>query len=166
MNISKSFKDRTLFKNTIISMAVIVLIFILDRVSKIKIINHQKNNEGSLFINDYLNFDLVWNTGVSFGLLSQNANFYYHAISFVIFLVIIFLSYLIVRANFLDKVSFSLILGGALGNIYDRINYFAVPDFIDIHFGDYHWFTFNIADIFITIGVIFLIGKDIILNKK
>ena len=165
MSIYKKYRSKIFSKETIISLIIIIFVFVLDRFSKTSIINHQLNND-SLFINNYLNFDLVWNTGVSFGLLSQNANFYYHAISFVIFLVIIFLSYLIVRANFLDKVSFSLILGGALGNIYDRINYFAVPDFIDIHFGDYHWFTFNIADIFITIGVIFLIGKDIILNKK
>jgi|TARA_B110000259_G_scaffold55098_1_gene64876 signal peptidase II len=166
MNISKSFKDRTLFKNTIISMAVIVLIFILDRVSKIKIINHQKNNEGSLFINDYLNFDLVWNTGIGFGLFSQNGNIYYHGISLLIFLVIIFLSYLISRASFYDKNLYSLILGGALGNFYDRLFYFAVPDFIDIHVNDFHWFTFNIADIFITIGVISLISKDLFWIKK
>ena len=165
MNIPKNFIKKTFSKEKIVSLIIIVGIFITDRLTKINIIE-QELNSNSQFINDYLNFDLVWNTGVSFGLLSQNANFYYHAISFVIFLVIIFLSYLIVKANFLDKVSFSLILGGALGNIYDRINYFAVPDFIDIHFGDYHWFTFNIADIFITIGVIFLIGKDLILNKK
>ena len=159
MSIYKKYRSKIFSKETIISLIIIIFVFVLDRFSKTSIINQQLNND-SLFINNYLNFDLVWNTGVSFGLLSQNANFYYHAISFVIFLVIIFLSYLIVKANFLDKVSFSL------GNIYDRINYFAVPDFIDIHFGDYHWFTFNIADIFITIGVIFLIGKDLILNKK
>ena len=165
MSIYKKYRSKIFSKETIISLIIIIFVFVLDRFSKTSIINQQLNND-SLFINNYLNFDLVWNTGVSFGLLSQNANFYYHAISFVIFLVIIFLSYLIVKANFLDKVSFSLILGGALGNIYDRINYFAVPDFIDIHFGDYHWFTFNIADIFITIGVIVLISKDLILNKK
>ena len=122
--------------------------------------------DGNIFINNYINFDLVWNTGVSFGLLSQDANIYYHAISFMIFLVIIFLSYLIINANFLDKALYSLILGGALGNFYDRAFYFAVPDFIDIHINDFHWFTFNIADIFITIGVIILIGKDLVPRKK
>ena len=119
-----------------------------------------------MFINDYLNLDLTWNTGISFGLLSQNANIYYHAISLLIFFVIIFLSYLISKANFTDKVLFSIILGGALGNFYDRLFYFAVPDFIDIHIGNFHWFTFNIADIFITLGVILLISKDIIPDKK
>ena len=166
MNISKSFRKKTSLKETLSSLAIIFLIFILDRVSKIKIINHQKNNEGSLFINDYLNFDLVWNTGIGFGLFSQNGNIYYNGISLLIFLVIIFLSYLISRASFYDKNLYSLILGGALGNFYDRLFYFAVPDFIDIHVNDYHWFTFNIADIFITIGVIFLISKDLLWVKK
>jgi signal peptidase II len=165
MNISKSFSKKIIFKEIIMCLVIVIFIFILDRISKIKIINSQLNSS-STFINEYLNFDLVWNTGISFGLFSQNANIYYHAISFIIFLVIVFLSYLISRAVFLDKILFSLILGGALGNFFDRIYYYAVPDFIDIHVNDFHWFTFNIADIFITIGVIFLIIEDLILNKK
>jgi signal peptidase II len=165
MNISKSFSKKIIFKEIIMCLVIVIFIFILDRVSKEKIINSQLNSS-STFINEYLNFDLVWNTGISFGLFSQNANIYYHAISFIIFLVIVFLSYLISRAVFLDKILFSLILGGALGNFFDRIYYYAVPDFIDIHVNDFHWFTFNIADIFITIGVIFLIIEDLILNKK
>ena len=119
-----------------------------------------------IFVNDYLNFDLVWNTGIGFGLVSLDANIYYHIISFLIFLVIVFLSYLISKAVFVEQVMYSLILGGALGNFYDRLFYFAVPDFIDIHINNFHWFTFNIADIFITVGVILLISKDIMLNKK
>ena len=165
MNISKNFSKKIIFKEIIMCLVIVIFIFILDRISKIKIINSQLNSS-STFINEYLNFDLVWNTGISFGLFSQNANIYYHAISFIIFLVIVFLSYLISRAVFLDKILFSLILGGALGNFFDRIYYYAVPDFIDIHVNDFHWFTFNIADIFITIGVIFLIIEDLILNKK
>ena len=89
-----------------------------------------------------------------------------HAITFLIFLVIVFLINLTSKANLLDKVLFSLILGGALGNFYDRLTYFAVPDFIDVHINNFHWFTFNIADIFITIGIILLISKDVILIKK
>jgi len=165
MNISKSSRRNIISKETIVSLVIVIFIFILDRVSKEKIINEQLNGD-SLFINDYLNFDLVWNTGISFGLFSQNVGIYYHAISSIIFLVIIFLSYLISRAVFLEKILFSLILGGALGNFFDRVQYYAVPDFIDIHVNDFHWFTFNIADIFITIGVIFLIIKDLILSKK
>ena len=165
MNILKNFRSKFLSKDIIISLVIIILIFILDRLTKTSIINLQLNN-GSLFINDYLNLDLVWNTGIGFGLFSQNANIYYHFITLLIFLVIVFLSYLTSKANFIDKIFFSLILGGALGNFYDRLLYFAVPDFIDFHINDYHWFTFNIADIFITIGIILIISKDLILNKK
>ena len=166
MSILKGFRNSFSLRGILGYLVIITLIFILDRVSKVKIINHQENNDGSLFINDYLNFDLIWNTGIGFGLFSQNANIYYHGISFLIFLVIIFLSYLICKASFYDRNLYSLILGGALGNFYDRLFYFAVPDFIDIHVNDYHWFTFNIADIFITIGVIFLISKDLLWVKK
>tara|TARA_B100000780_G_scaffold146226_1_gene102121 strand:+ start:563 stop:1063 length:501 start_codon:yes stop_codon:yes gene_type:complete len=166
VNILKSFRNSFSLRGILGYLVIIALIFILDRVSKVKIINHQENNDGSLFINDYLNFDLIWNTGIGFGLFSQNANIYYHGISLLIFLVIIFLSYLICKASFYDRNLYSLILGGALGNFYDRLFYFAVPDFIDIHVNDYHWFTFNIADIFITIGVILLISKDLLWVKK
>ena len=165
MYILKNFKNKIFLKDTIISLAIIFFVFALDRVTKINIINHQLNN-GILFINDYLNLELVWNTGIGFGLFSQNANIYYHSISLLIFFVIVFLSYLISKANFADKIFFALILGGALGNFYDRLLYFAVPDFIDFHINDFHWFTFNIADIFITVGIILIISKDLILNKK
>ena len=165
MNILKNLKNKFFFKEIIYSLSITLFVFILDRWTKTTIINTQIMNE-SFYINDYLNYDLVWNTGISFGLFSQNANIYYHMISFLISIVIIFLCYLIVKANFTEKLLFSLVLGGALGNFYDRIFYFAVPDFIDIHINDFHWFTFNIADIFITTGIILLISKDLIFNKK
>ena len=164
MIISKNFKNKLCSKETVISLTIIISIFILDRISKIKIISNLESSN-SIFINDYLNFDLIWNTGVAFGLLSQNANIYYHIITFLIFLVIILLGYLIFKEDFFEKIFLSLILGGALGNFYDRLFYFAVPDFIDLHIDNFHWFTFNIADIFITIGVIFLISKDLFLIK-
>jgi|TARA_B110000259_G_C13872363_1_gene345373 signal peptidase II len=162
----KNLRKKIFSKESVSSLLIIIIIFFLDRTSKIIIIKQQIDSDRSLLINDYLNFDLIWNTGISFGLFSQNANIYYHIISLLIFLVIIFLTYLIIKANYVDKVFFSLILGGALGNFYDRLIYFAVPDFIDVHINNFHWFTFNVADIFISIGVIFLIMKDIILNKK
>ena len=165
MNISKNIKKKILSKETIISLMVIIFVFIFDRISKIAIINHQLNNQ-NIFVNDYLNFDLVWNTGISFGLFSQNADIYYHLISLLIFLVILFLSYLVIKAFFIEKILFSSILGGAIGNFYDRLIYFAVPDFIDFHIKDFHWFTFNIADIFITVGIILIIIQDIALKKK
>ena len=165
MNISKNLKSKIFSKESIISLILVITIFILDRISKISIINHLVKNE-NIFVNNYLNFDLIWNTGIGFGLLSQNANIYYHVITLIILSVIFFLIYLIVKAIFLDKILLSLILGGALGNLYDRVFYYAVPDFIDIHINEFHWFTFNIADIFITLGVILLIGQDLFLNKK
>ena len=165
MSIFKNLANKILLKETIISLLVISFVFIFDRVTKKNIINHQLNNQ-SIFINDYLNFELVWNTGIGFGLLSQDANIYYHLISLLIFSVIIFLIYLIIKSDFLEKILFSIILGGAIGNLYDRLIYFAVPDFIDFHIGDFHWFIFNIADIFITVGIILILIKDIIFKKK
>ena len=166
MNISKNFKNKVFSKETIIPLVVTIIVFILDRASKIKIISQQEKSSGSIFINDYLNLDLIWNTGISFGLLSQNANIYYHLISLVIFSVIIFLIYLVIKATFIEKILYSLILGGAIGNLSDRLIFFAVPDFIDFHINNFHWFTFNIADIFITLGIILIIIQDLIFKKK
>jgi len=165
MNISKNFINKIFSKETISSLVVILIVFILDRALKIKIINQQENSNGSIFINEYLNLDLVWNTGIGFGLLSQNANIYYHLTSLLIFFVIIFLIYLLLKAILFEKILYSLILGGAAGNLYDRLIYFAVPDFIDFHIGDFHWFTFNIADIFITLGIILIIIRDLVIKK-
>ena len=165
MNISKNLKNKIFSRELIISTVITIFIFILDRVTKTAIIKNQTNNQ-SVVINEYLNLDLIWNTGIGFGLLSQNANIYYHLISLLILIVIIFLIYLISKAEFLEKILYSLVLGGAIGNFYDRLTYMAVPDFIDLHVNDFHWFTFNIADIFITIGIFLLIGKDLILDKK
>ena len=164
MNISKKFKNIIFSKETIVPTFVIFFTFVLDRISKMSIINEQLNN-GSLYVNNYLNFDLVWNTGISFGLLSQTDTAYYHLMSLLILFVIIFLIYLIRKADFKEKILFSLIFGGAVGNFYDRVTFYAVPEFIDFHINELHWFTFNIADIFITIGVILLIIKDLVLKK-
>ena len=165
MSIFKNLTNKILLKETIISLLVISFVFIFDRITTTNIINQQLNNQ-SIFINDYLNLELVWNTGIGFGLLSQEANTYYHLISLLIFSVIILLIYLIIKSDFLEKILFSIILGGAIGNLYDRLIYFAVPDFIDFHIGDFHWFIFNIADIFITVGIILILIKDIIFKKK
>ena len=165
MKFSNNLKNKIFSKETIISLTVVFAIFIFDRITKVTIIKNQLNNQ-SIFVTDYLNFELVWNTGIGFGLFSQNANLYYHLISLLIFTVIIFLIYLIVKAEFLEKFLYCLILGGALGNFYDRLIYFAVPDFIDFHINDFHWFTFNIADIFITLGIILIIIQDLIYKKK
>ncbi len=168
MNIFKKIEKKNFSfisqKNNLICLLIIILIFVSDRISKIKIINHQIDNN-RVYINDFMNFDLVWNTGIGFGLLSSNSDLVYNLITIIIGGIIIFLIYLIVKSNFLDKTLFSLVMGGALGNFYDRLVYFAVPDFIDIHYQNFHWFTFNIADIFITIGIIMLISKDLFLKN-
>ena len=164
MNISKNIRKKFISKKIISSLLVVSFVFIFDRITKTTIINQQLNNQ-SIFINDYLNLELLWNTGIGFGLLSQSADIYYHLISLLIFTVIIFLIYLVIKANFVEKILFSLIVGGAMGNLYDRLIYFAVPDFIDFHIGDFHWFTFNIADIFITLGIILIIIRDLVIKK-
>ena len=168
MNILKEF-DKNNFsfssqKNNFISLLIIIVIFFFDRTSKIKVINHQLENN-RVYINDFINLDLVWNTGIGFGLLSSNSNFFYNSITFLISCVIIFLFYLIIKSEFIDKILYSIVLGGALGNFYDRLLYFAVPDFIDFHYRSFHWFTFNIADIFITIGIIMIIIKDLLVKN-
>jgi len=151
-------------KNNIICFFLAAAVFFLDRLSKYQVINQQLN-DGRIYINDYLNLDLTWNTGVAFGFLSSSSNIIYKTITFIIAFVIIILIYLIVVKKIIDKISFSLVLGGALGNFYDRSVYFAVPDFIDVHYKNFHWFTFNIADIFITLGIIILISNDLLTKK-
>ena len=152
-------------KDNLVCFLIAVSIFFLDRISKIKIIDHQIDNN-QIYINDFINFDLVWNTGVGFGLFSFNSNLIYNSISAIIGIVIIFLIYWLIKSVFIDKIFISLVLGGALGNFYDRLTYNAVPDFIDIHYKDLHWFTFNMADIFITIGIIMLLVKELFIKNE
>ncbi len=169
MNILKTL-NRNYFSNLVqkenfISLFIVILIFFFDRISKIKIIKHQQDNS-VIYINDFINFDLVWNIGIGFGLLSSDSNLIYNSITLVICMVIFFLVYLIIQSKLIDKILFSLILGGALGNFYDRLTYKAVPDFIDIHYDTFHWFTFNIADIFISLSIVLLIIKDLFLKNE
>ena len=150
-------KDKTFKRENIYSLIIIIFIFIIDRYSKIQITNNFLNN--TFYINDFLNFDLIWNTGIGFGLLSWDNSIFYNIITAIIGIVIVTLLYFLFNSKIFDRISLSLIIGGALGNFYDRLSYKAVPDFIDVHYGSFHWFTFNCADIFITIGIIcFLLG--------
>jgi signal peptidase II len=137
---------------------IILAAFIIDRVSKIYLINLQElGTEIDFYILPFLNFYLVWNTGIGFGLISLEANLYYHILTTLIVIVNLALIYLLAKAKGISMYLISLTIGGSLGNLLDRIYYYAVPDFIDIHIGNYHWFVFNIADIFITIGITGLI---------
>ena len=146
-------------------MLLISIIFFLDRYSKNLILNLLEN-EKYLFINNYLNLNLVFNTGIGFGLFSLNAGIYYNMLSVLIFIIILILFYLMFKSKTNEKIFFSFIIGGAIGNLYDRIIYKAVPDFIDLHIKDFHWFTFNIADIFISFGVIFMILNELVFKKE
>jgi len=146
---------------------IIIFIFFLDRITKIIVINYTNNsNSLDLFSSKYLNFSLIWNPGIAFGLMSFENSFFYNLFSFFIFCVIIFLIVLTIKAQKFEKISFSMIIGGALGNFYDRIQYKAVPDFIDFHYNNFHWFTFNVADVFISVGVMLLIFYEFTKKKE
>tara|TARA_A100000164_G_scaffold354035_1_gene361218 strand:- start:256 stop:765 length:510 start_codon:yes stop_codon:yes gene_type:complete len=152
-------------KDKLICILLVIIVFFLDRISKIKIIKNQIDND-RVYINDFINLDLVWNTGIGFGLFSSNSTIVYNSITAVIGIILVVIVYMILKSNLFEKILYSIILGGALGNIYDRIVYFAVPDFIDIHYHRFHWFTFNIADIFITVGIFLLIINEFFLTNE
>ena len=156
-------------KSFIINFLIILSIFGLDRFSKAYVISiNEKSLSTDLFVSKYLNINLIYNEGIAFGLLSFEENHIYQILTTIIFIIIIILFFMIFRAKTkkYEKIGLILIVGGALGNFYDRIIYNAVPDFIDLHIGNFHWFIFNIADIFITIGVLWLIFLEIISKKK
>ena len=157
--INKFFKKENFY-----FLILLLIIFSIDRFSKIKII--ADFSDDIFFVNEFLNFDLVWNTGIGFGLLSFNSSLYYNLISLLIFAVVLFLIFIGLKSDKFDKTIFSVIIGGALGNFYDRITFKAVPDFIDLHYGNFHWFTFNVADIFITIGIICFILKEFFVKSN
>ena len=145
----------------------VFLIFISDRLSKIYIINESLKNFDNLILKStYLNIRLIWNEGIAFGLFSFDDKALYHSLSLLILVIILVIIYVIIKSDGLKKFSLMLILGGALGNFYDRIAYGAVPDFIDFHVNGFHWFIFNIADIFISIGVFALILIEIFDKKN
>ena len=155
-------------KNNFLSIFIfITFIFLIDRISKILIIKKSQQIMGNeIFSSRYINFELIWNKGIAFGLFSFDGGMLYQMISLLIFFIVIILIYFILKSNGFEKFGFILILGGALGNLFDRIFYKAVPDFIDLHINNFHWFIFNIADIFITIGVLCLILVEIFFKKE
>ena len=153
-------------KIDVYSLVLILFIFGIDRISKIYIIQTIQLKGSDIFLYDFLNLTLNWNRGIAFGLLSSNANLFYHLVSALILLIIAYLIYLMVISDKSGKIIISLIIGGALGNLYDRLNYYAVPDFIDFHIENFHWFTFNVADIFISVGIIMMLFKEIIFKKN
>ncbi len=154
-------------KTFYINLIIIFLIFSLDRLTKIYVIYLDKINSGSdIFSSKFLNLYLIWNEGIAFGLFSFDENNLYNFLTLIILIIIIVILYMISKSSGFKKYSLLLIFGGALGNVFDRIIYRAVPDFIDFHIGNFHWFIFNVADIFITFGVIFMIFLELTVKKQ
>ena len=155
-------------KTFYINLIIIISIFILDRLTKLYVIYLDKINNGSeIFSSKFLNIYLIWNEGIAFGLFSFNENNLYNLLTIFILIIVFVILYMIYKSSGFKKYSLLMILGGALGNVFDRIIYKAVPDFIDFHIGNFHWFIFNFADIFISIGVIFLIIMEFtVINKS
>ena len=160
--------SKLISKNFYISLLVPFFIFTLDRVSKIYVINLSKNSfDVELFSSKFLNITLIWNEGIAFGLFSSSNEYWYSFLTIVIVLIAIVILIMSIRENGAQRYFFLIVFGGALGNLYDRIFFKAVPDFLDLHVGNFHWFIFNIADIFITFGVIMLILWEALpLNKN
>jgi signal peptidase II len=155
-----------LSKNFYISFSIVALVYFIDRISKIYIILLDENNPGSdIFNSAYLNIVLFWNKGIAFGLLSFNESYFYNIISLIIAIIIIVLIIMSLKSQGFKRYSLLMIVGGALGNLHDRIFFNAVPDFIDFHVGNFHWFIFNVSDIFITLGVISMIVLEVRDNK-
>ena len=154
-------------KNFYISFSIVALIYFLDRLTKIYVIQLDKNNLGSdIFNSAYLNIVLIWNKGIAFGLFSFDESHLYNILSLIISIIVVILVIMSLKSHGFKRYSLLMIVGGALGNLHDRIFFNAVPDFIDFHVGNFHWFIFNVSDIFITLGVICMIVLELIDKDK
>ena len=155
------------FKKILINFTIVLVIFLVDRLSKIYILKiAELGNTVDIYVTQYLNFYLIWNKGIAFGLFSFDESFIYNLITSIILIITIVILVMITKSTGFKKYSLLLVFGGSSGNLFDRIFYSAVPDFIDIHINDFHWFVFNGADIFITIGIMCLIFDEIFINNK
>ena len=155
------------FKKFFLYSAIVILIFLLDRISKFYILNLAEiNNSVDIYLTPFLNLYLIWNKGIAFGLLSFSESSIYNFITILIVVITFVILIIIIRSNDYRVYFFIFIFSGSLGNLFDRIYYSAVPDFIDFHLSDFHWFIFNVADIFISLGVLCLIFVEIFFNKK
>ena len=157
---------KNLTKNFYVNLSIIFSIFIIDRISKIYVINFDVKNSTELYTSKFLNINLIWNEGIAFGLFSFSQNNLYNLLTLIISIIILVILKMIIDSQGIKKYGLLMIFGGALGNLFDRLFYKAVPDFIDFHVEEFHWFVFNVADIFITIGVIIMILFELILNNQ
>ena len=166
MSFESLMKNETV-KKIIISFVIVLFIFFLDRITKILILNiAEEAGKVDIYVNSFLNLYLVWNKGIGFGILSFDDEYVYNSITVIIILINLIIIYLMYLEKGLKVYFFLGILGGSLGNLFDRLYYSAVPDFIDLNYKGFHWFIFNVADIFITLGIIFLILLEIFNYKK
>ena len=157
---------KIIFTKNLLNLTIVAIIFLIDRLSKNYILKLSELQNGlDIYLNPYINLYLIWNKGIAFGLLSFNNNFTYHTVTVLIAIIISIMLIAVIKTDGFKKYSLLIVLSGALGNIFERIYYSAVPDFIDIHIKDFHWFIFNIADIFITLGIICLIYAELFFNK-
>ena len=146
---------------------IVSILFFLDRISKVYLIHLQEIGTNiDFYILSFLNFFLVWNTGVGFGIMSLEANIYYHILTIIIAIINVVLIYYLFKVRGIQIYFVAMIIGGSLGNLFDRIYYYAVPDFIDFHIGNFHWFIFNVADIFITVCIIGLMFTELLKKEK
>ena len=164
---NKIYINKINLKEILINFTIVLTIFLVDRFSKVYILKiAELENTVDIYITQYLNFYLIWNKGIAFGLFSFNESFMYNVITFIIAAITIAILLMIIKNEGFKKYSLLVVLGGSLGNLFDRIYYSAVPDFIDFHINNFHWFVFNIADIFITIGIVCLIFDEILNDSK
>ena len=155
-----------MFRKHLLGLSTIFIIFIIDRISKLYVINSAESfGQYDVSVNSFLNLTLIWNEGIAFGLFSFDEKLYYNFLTIFICLITVVIIWLMFRSSGFEKLSYVMIIGGSIGNIFDRLFYSAVPDFIDLHINNFHWFIFNVADIFITIGIIFLISFEIFGKK-
>ena len=160
-------KDKKINKNFHLNFSIVLFIFLIDRISKLYVIHKDKLNFNSeIYSSKFLNIHLIWNEGIAFGLFSFNEDYLYNFLTILILIVIIFIIFMIRKSDLLRKYALLLVSGGALGNFFDRLIYKAVPDFIDFHVGNFHWFIFNVADIFITFGILFMIIIELTSKNK
>ena len=155
------------FKKIFLNFITILIIFLTDRISKLYILKiAELENKVDIYITSYLNLYLIWNKGIAFGMLSFSESFIYNIVSVIIVAITSVILVMIIKNEGPKKYYLLLVFGGSLGNLFDRIYFSAVPDFIDFHINNFHWFIFNVADIFITIGIVCLILNEIFINKK
>ncbi len=156
-----------MIKKNLFNFIFVIIIFFTDRLTKYLILKSFEETENSeIIISSFLSFNLIWNDGIAFGLFSFDEKTYYNLLTVLIVIITLIILWMITRTKGLEKISFLMVFGGSLGNIFDRIYYSSVPDFIDLHFYNFHWFIFNVADIFITSGIILLIFLEIFRKKK